>query len=83
MTLAALMIVNYLRAATAHHRSLVLGNISTEALFLFLIETPLVFERIQRHRHDPVKDLSVSLFLDALNNFIENPASRDELVTIS
>ena len=74
---------NGLRTATAHHGSLVLGYVPTEALFLFLVNTPLVLERVQRHCHDPVKDLSISLALDALNDLVKNPATRNELVKVS
>lgn len=68
-----------LRTAATHHGSLVLGHITAESLFFRLVQAPFLIEWVQTHLHHSSQDVPVTFLLNLLNDFVQNPASRNEL----
>ena len=59
-----------LRTTTALHSSAHLRHITAKPLLLRLIPSPRVFEGMQVHVHDSIKDLPLALVLNALDQFV-------------
>lgn len=73
------MITGNLGAAATHHRSLILGHITAESLLFGLIQAPFLIEWVQAHLHHSSQDIPVTLLLDAVNHFVQDPAPGDKL----
>lgn len=68
------------RATATHHRSLESWWISTEPFLFLSVQSPFILERIQTHRHHSSKHFSISLALDPLDDLVQDPSPRQELL---
>jgi hypothetical protein len=68
-----------LRTAATLHHTFVLGHVAAEPLFLVGIPVPSFLEGVQVELHDLREDLALALLFDALDEFVEDPGTGDEL----
>lgn len=73
----------HLRTTTTLHHALILWHIAAEPLFLTLIPSPMLVERIQIKFHYLGQDVPLSFLLHALDQFVEDPGAGDKLCRVS
>jgi hypothetical protein len=61
------------RAATALHSTLDMRHITTESIFFLLVPAPRFLERIEGHLHNALKDVTLTLLLHSIDQFVKNP----------